>query len=412
MSCVRRLSLAGIVLACSMGLHATPAQSTPSTAGSTGSTAATMQTTPAPPPTSSAQPAPGSDEAELWYAMERAETELKRSPLLVRDPALNAYVRDVACKVAGDQCPNIRVYIMDVPQFNASMAPNGMLVLWSGALLRMRDEAELAFVLGHETGHFTARHSLQQWRKLKTASAWMSVFQIVAYGAGAGGVAQLGTLAGAAALFKYSRDMEREADRFGFASVVAHGWAPQAGADLWARMWREEQTRKYDRPLQLFSTHPASQERLDDIKAAAATIASPPTDFGRERYRAAVHPPLVKLLDEELAQRRYAGSILVISELLDDAPAEDKGLLTFYLGEAYRRRGLGDDRKKASTYYAQAIALPGAPPAAWREVGLARRNAGDLTGARSALQRYLADAPAAEDAAFIRRDLDTLGETP
>ena len=42
-----------------------------------------------------------SDEAELQYAMERAETELKRSPLLVRDPALNAYIRDTACKVAG-----------------------------------------------------------------------------------------------------------------------------------------------------------------------------------------------------------------------------------------------------------------------------------------------------------------------
>ena len=206
--------------------------------------------------------------------------------------------------------------------------------------------------------------------------------------------------------------MEREADRLGFASVVAHDWAPQAGADLWARMWREEQTRKYDRPLQLFSTHPASQERLDDIKAAAAAIANPPTDFGHERYRAAVHPLLVKLLNEELAQRRYAGSILVIGELLEDAPAEDKGLLTFYLGEAYRRRGLGDDKRKAMDYYAQAIVLPGAPPAAWREVGLARRTAGDVTGARSALQHYLDAAPAADDAAFIRRDLDTLGDAP
>lgn len=366
---------------------------------------------PATPAAGTSQPSSG-DEAELWYAMERAETELKRSPLLVRDPALNAYVRDVACKVAGDQCDRIRVYIVDMPQFNASMAPNGMLVVWTGALLRMRDEAELAFVLGHETGHFSARHSLRQWRKMKTASAWLGAFQLVAYGAGAGGVAQLGGLAGAAALFKYSRDMEREADRLGFASVVAHGWAPGAGADLWARMWREEQTRKYDRPLRIFSTHPASQERLNDIKAAAAAIAEPPVDLGRERYRAAVQPLLVKLLDEELAQRRYAGSILVIGELLEDAPPEDQGLLTFYLGEAYRRRGLNDDKAKAAGYYAQAIALPGAPPAAWREVGFARRSAGDAAGAREALRHYLEASPQAEDAAFVRRDLDSIGDTP
>ena len=67
-------------------------------------------------------PVAGSDEAELWYAMERAEAELKRSPLLVRDPALNEYVRGVACKAAGAHCRDLRVYVMDVPQFNASMA--------------------------------------------------------------------------------------------------------------------------------------------------------------------------------------------------------------------------------------------------------------------------------------------------
>lgn len=360
-------------------------------------------------PTAASTPTAGSDEDELWYAMERAETELKRSPLLIRNPPLNDYVRGVACKVAVNRCSEIRVYVMDVPQFNASMAPNGMMLFWTGALLRIRNEAELAFVLGHETGHFTAKHSLRQWRRMKSASAWLGAFQLAAYGAGAGGVAQLGMLAGSAAIFKYSRDMEREADHLGFASVVANGWAPQAGSDMWARMWREEQTRKYDRPLQIFSSHPASQERLNDIKTAAAAITNPPTDLGTDRYRAAVRPLMPKLLDEELAQRRYAGSILVIGELLEDAPIEDKGLLTFYLGEAYRRRGLNDDKGKAAGYYTQAITLPGTPPAAWREHGYALRTAGDAIGARAALQRYLQDAPQAEDRAFVQREIDTLG---
>ena len=76
-------------------------------------------------------PVVGTDEAELWYAMERAETELKRSPLRVRDPVLNAYVNDVACKAAGTHCRDLRTYVMDVPQFNASMAPNGMMLFLS-----------------------------------------------------------------------------------------------------------------------------------------------------------------------------------------------------------------------------------------------------------------------------------------
>ena len=354
-------------------------------------------------------PTAGSDEAELWYAMERAETELRRSPLRMRDEALNAYVAGVACKASGPHCGDLRVYVMDVPQFNASMAPNGMMLVWTGALLRIRDEAELAFVLGHEAGHFTARHSLQQWRRMKDTSAMLSAFQLVAYGAGAGGLAQLGALAGYAAIFKYSRDMEREADRLGFDAVVANGWAPQAGADLWARMWREEQTRKYDRPLPVFSTHPASQERLNDIKTAAAAIPNPPSDRGRERYRAAVRPFLPRMLDAELGQRRYAGSILVIGELLTDSPAQDTGLLTFYFGEAHRRRGLGDDKATAAAYYAKAIALPGAPPAAWREHGFVLRTAGNTNAARDALQRYLQQSPNAEDRAFVQRELEKLG---
>jgi predicted Zn-dependent protease len=354
-------------------------------------------------------PVSGSDESELWYAMERAEAELKRSPLLVRDAALNAYIGGVACKVAGPHCGDLRVYVVDVPQFNASMAPNGMMLFWTGALLRIRDEAELAYVLGHEAGHFTAQHSLRQWRRLKDTSSWLSAFQLVAYGAGAGTAAQLGVLATHAALFKYSRDMEREADRLGFAAMVRQGWAPIAGADLWARLKREEDTRRYDRPIPVLSTHPASQERLNDIRAQAGAIPTPPTERGRDRYRAAVRPLLPGMLEHELGQRRYAGSILVIGELLADAPPEDHGLLAFYLGEAHRRRGKGDDRARAAALYARAVALPDTPAAAWREHGFARRDAGDPAGARAALQRYLAQSPAAEDRAFVQRELGKLG---
>ena len=48
------------------------------------------------------RPAAGSDEDELWYAMDRAERDLQQHPSLVRDPALNDYVRGVACRGAAD----------------------------------------------------------------------------------------------------------------------------------------------------------------------------------------------------------------------------------------------------------------------------------------------------------------------
>ena len=359
--------------------------------------------------TPGSRPVSGTDEDELWYAMERAERELARSPMRVRDPALNEYVRGVACKAAMDYCKDLRVYIMNVPAFNASMAPNGMMMVWTGALLRMRDEAELAFVLGHEAGHYRAQHTLRQWRRTKDMSAALSVFQVLAYGAGAPNTAMLGTLAGYASLFKYTRDMEREADRLGFAAVVKQGYSPQAGVDLWARMLREEQTRPYEKRGVVFATHPATQERLDDMRAAAAVVPDPPANRDPAGYRAATRPFLENWLDAELAQRRYAGSLLIIGELLAEAPPADRGLLTFYLGEAYRRRGSAGDRAKAAELYGRAISMPGAPAAAWREHGYAMRDAGQRAQAREALQRYLRDAPQADDRAFVQREIDKLG---
>jgi beta-barrel assembly-enhancing protease len=354
-------------------------------------------------------PVAGTDEAELWYAMERAERELQQSPLRVRDPALNDYVRQVACKAARAHCKDLRVYLMNVPQFNASMAPNGMMLVWTGALLRARDEAELAFVLGHEAGHFTAQHSLRQWRRAKDMSALLGAFQVLAYGAGAPNAAMLGSLAGYASLFKYGRDQEREADRIGFAALVANGYDPQAGADLWARMLREEKTYHGSRPAAAFSSHPATEERLADVRAAADAVPDPPDARNRDAYRAATRPFLERWLDAELARRAYDASLLVIGELLTDAPAEDRGVLTFYLGEAHRRRNAEGDKAEAAKLYARAIALPGAPPAAWREHGYALRDAGQPQPALAALQRYLQLAPQAEDRAFVARAVANLG---
>jgi predicted Zn-dependent protease len=85
------------------------------------------------------------DERGLWMQMDEAERAMRTSPMVIRDPALNAYVRSVLCKVTGeDRCHNIRLYIVRTADFNAAMAPNGMLEVWSGLLLRVQNEAQLA----------------------------------------------------------------------------------------------------------------------------------------------------------------------------------------------------------------------------------------------------------------------------
>jgi predicted Zn-dependent protease len=358
------------------------------------------------------RPPAGSDEDELWYAMDRAERELKQHPLLVRDEALNAYVRGVACKVAGDYCPDLRVYIVEQPWFNASMAPNGMMVVWTGALLRFQDEAELALVLGHEFAHFQQRHSLQQWRKAKRTTAVLGSFGLLAWGSGAGAAGQVAGLLGAAQMCSFSRDAEREADRLGFGATVASGYDPAAGARLWRRMLDEEAARRYGKPIPVFASHPKTVERLADVQAAGQAAGATGGHSGRDAYRAAVRPFLAEWLEAELSRRMYDTSLRVIADLRALAEPDLRGLYTFALAEAHRRRGKEGDARQAGALYAEAVEQPGAPPAAHREHGLVRRASGDTEGAARSLARYLALAPDAEDAAFVRQYLNELEVSP
>ena len=104
------------------------------------------------------------DEKGMWQQMERVEEEVAGSNLLIRDPALDSYLKGVIGKVGGPAARDMRLYLAHIPEFNAIMFPTGFAVVFSGLLLRMRDEAQLAGVIAHEAGHFLRRHMIRSWR--------------------------------------------------------------------------------------------------------------------------------------------------------------------------------------------------------------------------------------------------------
>lgn len=358
------------------------------------------------------RPPAGSDESELWYAMDQAELELRQSPLLVHDPVLNEYARSVLCKVTAGHCRNLRLYIVDLPYFNASMAPNGAMILWTGSLLRIRNEAQLALVLGHEFGHYRERHTLQQWRKTKKSSAFLGTLGVLTSGAGMGVAGMAANLAGMAGLMKFTRDKEREADKIGFAQLALGDYDPQAGVELWDSMLREEEARDYGKPLPVFSTHPRTRERRDDLQAAANALPHPGHRRGEAEYARATHPLLEHWLQNELTRRMYDSSIVVIGDARKAAAASNAGLYSFFLAEAHRRRNKQGDREQAAHLYSQSVTEPGAPPEAWREVGLLLRDAGNREQSAHALHAYLERAPDATDRAFVNAYLSELEPAP
>lgn len=347
-----------------------------------------------------------SDEAGLWMVMDRAEQRLRASGRVVEDPALNGYARGIVCDLSPDYCDDIRLYVVRAAGFNASMAPNGVLHVWTGLLLRVQNEAQLAFVLGHELVHYQRRHTLKRWRTVRNTADSLVFFNFALAGAGVGILGPLVQLAALGGLMSYSRDQEREADELGFESMSTAGYDPKEARKLWDMLLAErDASADPDRDI-FFSSHPGEKERSESLAKLAAEVDGRSYRVRRESLLAVTLPYHDEWLRDELQRRDY-GRFEVMLDNLQSAGAET-GLLLFYRGEMHRLRGTEDDDAKALQAYRDAVATGKAPPQAQRQLGLLYWEQGRNDEARSAFEEYLELDPEAEDRAMIKHYLQQI----
>lgn len=356
------------------------------------------------------------DERGIWQACDRLEEELAASNLLVRNDALKAYVRAVTGRLLGDTAADLRLYIVRNPEFNASMAPNGMTIVHTGLLARMRNEAQLAAVIGHESGHYLLRHSVRNWRDLKRKSATMAVLAIGGAAATGGTGTDWYDIANAIntaillSLFSFSREMESEADAYGLKLMAAAHYPPAAAAQVWAQLIDERKAsaaarkKQYkDKAMSIVSTHPPTAERMTDLTQSAAELERAAGngehfDNRRTEWLAAVAPVRSMLLDEQIKLNDAGASLYLLGSLAQDGW---DGTLRYYEGEAYRLRDEPGDGARAADSYSAAIRFSDAPPEAYRAHGYAELKAGRTEEGRRALARYLELEPNAADAAMV-----------
>jgi predicted Zn-dependent protease len=310
----------------------------------------------------------------------------------------------------------MRIYLARIPEFNAVMFPTGFAVVFSGLLLRMRNEAQLAGVVAHESAHFLRKHQLRQWRDMRRKT---DVFSILAMGAGiAGGVtgtymgdlyqlAQLGTIL---SLLKYNRTLEAEADAMGVRLLAETGYDPMAMSETWQQLIGElDLSAKYRRKrrrrdFNIFETHPSPDARMADLKISAAEVRQPGRAYNayRERYLAAIGQLRPTLLDDQVKLNDPGATLYIVETLAKDGW---NGLLRFYEAEIWRLRNSNSrgDEPRAAEGYAAAVMYPDAPPDAWRWHGIMLLKQGRSAEARAAFARYLQLAPNAPDAPLVRQ---------
>lgn len=351
------------------------------------------------PMTAGYRPQAHTDEGGLWYMMEKAERDVARSRYRVREAEWNRYLEDIVRRLSPEFHSDMRVYLIRAPYFNATMAPNGMMQVWTGLLLRAKDEAQLAAVIGHEIGHYTQKHSLARMRDARTRADFGLFLGLGLAVAGLGAAGDLANLLLIAGQFAYSREHEREADAIGIQLMTKAGYRPMAASEVWQQLIEEDEADPDRRsPGVLFATHPAPQERMNTLKAQAAVMAGGSSHA--DRYRARIRSVRFMLLEDEIRLRQYDRTLVLLRRLQAETPND--GELIFFEGEVFRLRDGDDDRKRAIDTYERAIAADGPPPEAWRSLGQVQHKENQAAAAQRSFRQYLDLKPDADDRAIIQ----------
>ena len=151
--------------------------------------------------------------------------------------------------------------IADDELVNAFAAPGGYVYISTGLIKASTDCAEIAGVMGHELAHVTHRHSARQLEKAFAAQLVSDFFLEEGLTKTAAE-----TIFGFLQATKFSRDHEREADAVGLQISKDAGYDPDGLARFFQKLLGQGAS-----PPEWLSSHPATADRIRDVRAAIAS---------------------------------------------------------------------------------------------------------------------------------------------
>jgi predicted Zn-dependent protease len=228
-----------------------------------------------------------SEEQEIQLGQEAAQ-QAEQSLGLVQDDELQAYVHRIGTAMAAkSERPQLpwRFRVVDDPTPNAFALPGGFIYVTRGMMSLMESEAELASVLGHEIGHVTARHSVNQISRQQLATLGLGIGMVLV-----DDLQRFGDLAstGLQLLFlKYGRDDERQADELGFRYALQGGYDVREMADVFASLQAIGDASGQSPIPTWLSSHPDPGERVQTAQRrvqALDTVSFDRLASGRDTY--------------------------------------------------------------------------------------------------------------------------------
>jgi Zn-dependent protease with chaperone function len=205
---------------------------------------------------------------EVQLGKENAEQIDKEFPLLT-DPQVLRYLNDLGRRLASFAPNNNSEYawtfkIMNSSDINAFALPGGYIYVNRGAIVAAENEAQIAGVMAHESGHVVMRHGTHEISQALLARVPLAILGgfLDQTGSLTAQLAEMGLNLGLnSILLRNSRSAESQADEVGTYILYQAGFDPHAMAQFF-----EIVEKKYpEKTIQFFSDHPIPENRIKAV---------------------------------------------------------------------------------------------------------------------------------------------------
>lgn len=184
-------------------------------------------------------------------------------------------IMDVKNRIEKEAGVSAELVLMEGRQPNAFSAPASKAGPIVGLNLGMvdllgHDRDAYAAVLGHEYAHLTLKHRESRMdRETLRGIGTVALAILLARQGGGYASADAANFATQAVSMTFSREEERDADRTGLGIAAAAGFDPFGAVRVWERM-----AGRGDQTVPFLSSHPASRERVENMRGLAGELAA------------------------------------------------------------------------------------------------------------------------------------------
>lgn len=327
------------------------------------------------------------DEKEMGR---KFNTMLRSHLPMVEDPEVRQYAADLLKRLVQAIPPQPFEFQSSVILHNALNAfavPGGYVYMFTGLIMNMDNEAELAGVLAHELAHVTQRHvasRMERAQYLTLGSLLVAVAGIALGGPAGAAAAVTAAGAGQSAMLNYSRMDESESDNIGLQYLMAAGYPPKGMADGFKVLRHKSWMTGMSIPTYL-STHPAIGDRVNSMEARIAVMPAKvrAVSFDNSRFKRVQTLLWARYGDEKVALQRFRGN--------DGLSLMGRGMVL----------GRQNKVKAAEKAFSQALAAAPSDPLVLREAGIFHYRKGSLPQAEGLLAQAMRLDPKDYMAAFF-----------